>query len=36
VQMEVASLQPRQCGVGVRNATEMVGMGWVGRGRPDT
>jgi hypothetical protein len=27
VQMELASLQPRQCGVGVRNAAEMVGMG---------
>ena len=25
--LEVASLQPRQCGVGVRNAAEMVGMG---------
>ena len=27
VKMESASLQPRQCGVGVRNAAEMVGMG---------
>ena len=27
VQAELASLQPRQCGVGVRNAAEMVGMG---------
>ena len=27
VVMEMASLQPRQCGVGVRNAAEMVGMG---------
>ena len=27
VTMELASLQPRQCGVGVRNAAEMVGMG---------
>ena len=27
VQMELASLRPRQCGVGVRNAAEMVGMG---------
>ena len=25
--MELASLRPRQCGVGVRNAAEMVGMG---------
>jgi Reverse transcriptase (RNA-dependent DNA polymerase) len=25
--MEMACLQPRQCGVGVRNAAEMVGMG---------
>ena len=27
VQMELASLRPRQCGGGVRNAAEMVGMG---------
>lgn len=27
VLMELASLRPRQCGVGVRNAAEMVGMG---------
>ena len=27
VVMEMASLQPLQCGVGVRNAAEMVGMG---------
>lgn len=27
VRTEMASLQPRQCGVGVRNAAEMVGMG---------
>jgi len=27
VRAEMASLQPRQCGVGVRNAAEMVGMG---------
>jgi hypothetical protein len=27
VMMEMACLQPRQCGVGVRNAAEMVGMG---------
>ncbi len=27
VKEEVACLQPRQCGVGVQNAAEMVGMG---------
>ena len=27
VKKELSSLQPRQCGVGVRNAAEMVGMG---------